>query len=54
MHNESKVRLPEKFWEQAQDQQELKQMIIDYLRVGYPGYTVRKVKGRIAICEISR
>ncbi|GAA0415308.1 hypothetical protein GCM10008934_02810 [Virgibacillus salarius] len=53
MHNKSNVRLPEHLWETAQDQEELKQLILQYME-RYEGYTVLKVKGRFAICEINR
>lgn len=53
MHNQSNVRLPEWIWEQAQDKEELKQLVLQYMRI-YPGYVVKKVKGRFAVCEIPR
>lgn len=53
MYNESKVRLPNWIWELSKDEEELKRHILHYMR-RYPGYVVKKVKGRIAICEIPR
>ncbi|MCF3942176.1 hypothetical protein [Oceanobacillus alkalisoli] len=53
MHNQSKVRLPESIWELSKNEQELKQRILHYMR-HYPGYTVLRVEGRIAICDIGR
>ncbi|GGP17170.1 hypothetical protein GCM10011346_52030 [Oceanobacillus neutriphilus] len=54
MHNRSNVRLPEHIWETTQSQDELKQLIIRYVKKCYPGYTILEVKGRFAICEIPR
>ncbi len=53
MHNQSNVRLPEWIFEQAQDKEEIKSLVLNYMR-RYPGYTVLKVKGKFAICEINR
>lgn len=53
MNNKSNVRLPNHLWEIAQNEQELKQLVLEYMR-RYPGYAVKKVKGRFAICEIPR
>lgn len=53
MHNESKVLLPEKLWEQSKTKEELKEHILHYMQ-RYPGYTIKQVKGRFAICEINR
>lgn len=49
----TRVLLPEWIWEQAQDKDHLKKLIIDYMR-RYPDYRIVKVKDRFAICEISR
>lgn len=54
MHNQSNVRLPEWIWESAQDKEQLKQLVLEYIRKAYPDYTVLKVKGRFAVCEIPR
>jgi hypothetical protein len=53
MHNISNVRLPEWIWETAQNEAELKRLVIKYMW-RYPGYRVLKVKGRFAVCEIDR
>ncbi len=53
MYNKSKVRLPEWIWEQTNDENELKQLILEYME-RYPEYRVLQVVGRIAICEIHR
>lgn len=53
MHNQSKVVLPGWIWEQSKREDELKKRILQYMR-RYPGYTVKSVKGRIAICDIHR
>lgn len=54
MHNKSNVRLPEHIWETAQSKEELKQLIIRYVKKRYPGYIILEVKGRFAVCEIAR
>ncbi|SHH74897.1 hypothetical protein SAMN05421807_112132 [Virgibacillus chiguensis] len=53
MHNISNVRLPEWIWETAQNEADLKRLVIKYMW-RYPGYRVLKVKGRFAVCEIER
>lgn len=53
MHNKSNVLLPNWIWDKAHDKQELQQLIIKYMK-RYPGYTILKVKGRFAVCEITR
>ncbi|MFA1820586.1 hypothetical protein ACDX78_10445 [Virgibacillus oceani] len=53
MHNQTKVLLPEWIWEQPKNKEELKGRILQYMQ-RYKGYTVLKVKGRFAICEIGR
>lgn len=52
MHNQSNVRLPEWIWETAQNERELKRLILEYIKPRYPGYEVQQVRGRIAICQI--
>ncbi|MCM3739200.1 hypothetical protein M3210_02845 [Oceanobacillus luteolus] len=54
MNNTSNVRLPEWMWETAKDTAHLKELIRAYINVRYPGYTVLKVRNRIAVCEINR
>ncbi|WP_255294138.1 hypothetical protein [Bacillus toyonensis] len=34
------VLLPQKFWEEANDEEELGKMIRRYFRVGYPHYAI--------------
>ncbi|WP_144561615.1 hypothetical protein [Bacillus mycoides] len=49
------VLLPNKFWEQAKNEEELNQMIEKYLSVSYPNYNIQKIiqdgESHIAICE---
>ena len=52
--NESKVLLPRWIWERAQDTKHFKQLVLEYIEPRYPGYVVKKVKGRFAVCEIPR
>lgn len=54
MFNESKVLLPEWIWERAQNQEQLIELALKYIEPRYPGYVVRKIKGRFAVCEIPR
>lgn len=54
MHNLSNVRLPEKFWQQAQNNEELTEMARKYIAERYPDYTPKKIVGRFAVCEINR
>jgi len=53
MYDKINVRLPEWIWEQAQDKEHLKQLVIQYMRK-YPDYTILKVKGKFAVCQINR
>lgn len=52
-NNHTRVLLPESIWEQAQDKEQLKQFILDYMN-RYPDYKIIKVKDRFAICEMRR
>jgi len=54
MHNQSNVVLPAWIFEQAQDKERLKEFVLEYVKKRYPGYVVKKVKNRFAVCEISR
>jgi hypothetical protein len=54
MHNQTKVLLPAWIFEQAQDEKELKRFVLKYMNKSYPGYRILKVKGKFAICDISR
>ena len=44
-----KVLLPSWIWEEAKDKEHLKQLILQYM-TRYPDYSIKKVKGRFAIC----
>lgn len=52
---EYQVLLPNKFWNLAESKDELKQMIEQYFKVGYPHYKIKKIirsgESHIAICE---
>ncbi|MED2753245.1 hypothetical protein P4278_27150 [Bacillus thuringiensis] len=41
--NEYQVPLPNKFWDLAKSNDELKQMIEQYFKVGYPHYEIQQV-----------
>lgn len=53
MYNKSNILLPAWIWEQAKNQEELKKLVLEYMK-RYPGYTILKVKGNFAVCEIHR
>ncbi|WP_017154162.1 hypothetical protein [Bacillus bingmayongensis] len=48
------VLLPRKFWEKANDEKELKQMIEHYFSVSYPDYEIQQIiksgESHVAIC----
>lgn len=46
----TRVLLPKRLWEQARDQEHLKQLILEYM-VRYPDYQIKSVKNGFAICE---
>lgn len=45
----SNVVLPEWCFTQAKDNEQLKKLVLQYMR-RYPDYTVRKIKDGMAIC----
>lgn len=50
MNDEYKVLLPAWIWEQANNKEDLKRLILEYME-RYEHYRVLKIKGRFAICE---
>lgn len=46
-----KVLLPGWIFDQAEDKQELRRLIMAYMNKNYPDYTIEKVKGKLAICR---
>ncbi|PGW58083.1 hypothetical protein [Bacillus thuringiensis] len=52
--NEYQVLLPNKFWDLAKSNEELKMMIEQYFSVGYPHYEIQRIinsgQTHIAIC----
>ncbi|PEF32720.1 hypothetical protein [Bacillus wiedmannii] len=48
------VLLPNKFWDLSERKEELKQMVEQYLSVGYPQYEIQRViksgQAHIAVC----
>lgn len=50
-HNQTRVLLPAKLREQAQSNEHYKQLILGYIKIGYPTYRVMKVVDGYAICE---
>ncbi|MBY7109958.1 hypothetical protein ACQKF0_16290 [Bacillus wiedmannii] len=51
---EYQVLLPNKFWSLAESKDELKQMIEQYLKIGYPHYEIQRIiqsgQAYIAVC----
>ncbi|PHD00609.1 hypothetical protein COF44_11945 [Bacillus toyonensis] len=51
---EYQVLLPNKFWDLAKNQDELKQMIEKYFSVGYPRYEIQRIiksgQAYVAVC----
>ncbi|PHC36747.1 hypothetical protein COF09_28720 [Bacillus toyonensis] len=51
---EYQVLLPNKFWELERNKDELKQMIAQYFKVGYPHYEIQRIiksgQAHIAVC----
>ncbi|PEQ63636.1 hypothetical protein [Bacillus cereus] len=51
---EYKVLLPNKFWDLAKSNEELKMMIEQYFSIGYPHYEIQRIidsrQAHIAIC----
>ncbi|WP_176126952.1 hypothetical protein [Bacillus cereus] len=51
---EYQVLLPNKFWDLSKSKDELKQMIEQYFKVGYPHYEIQQIiesgQAHLAIC----
>ncbi|AFU16586.1 hypothetical protein MC28_5164 [Bacillus thuringiensis MC28] len=51
---EHQVLLPNKFWDLAKNKDELKKMIEQYFRVGYPNYEIQRIiksgQAYVAVC----
>ncbi|MGU3458546.1 hypothetical protein [Bacillus sp. D48C] len=51
---EYQVLLPNKFWNLAESKGELKEMIEQYLKVGYPDYEIQRIiksgQAYVAVC----
>ncbi|HFJ9356105.1 TPA: hypothetical protein ACGW5I_005079 [Bacillus cereus] len=55
MHSiEYQVLLPKKFWDLAKSTDELKQMIEQYFKIGYPQYEIQRIiksgQAYVAVC----
>ncbi|HDV8362712.1 TPA: hypothetical protein RKT18_005856 [Bacillus cereus] len=52
--NEYQVLLPNKFWNLAKSRDELKQMIEQYFKAGYPHYEIQRIiksgQAYVAVC----
>jgi len=44
------IVLPVRLWEEAKDQEELKQLVVNYIKKNYPDYKVKSIKNGMAIC----
>jgi len=54
MHNTTRVLLPRSIFEQAgDDKQELRRLIVKYME-RYPDYTIIRVQGKFAVCDMGR
>ncbi|MGE1041231.1 hypothetical protein ACQGRZ_13525 [Bacillus wiedmannii] len=51
---EYQVRLPNKFWDLAKSKEELKKMIEQYFKTGYPHYEIQQIiksgQAYVAVC----
>ncbi|MGH0522451.1 hypothetical protein [Bacillus toyonensis] len=51
---EYQVLLPNKFWGLAKNKDELKQMIEEYFKIGYPHYEIQRIiksgQAYVAVC----
>ncbi|HDR7850951.1 TPA: hypothetical protein QCY30_005789 [Bacillus toyonensis] len=51
---EYQVLLPNKFWDLAKNKDELKQMIEEYFKIGYPHYVIQRIiksgQAYVAVC----
>ncbi|MDF9538123.1 hypothetical protein P5750_22420 [Bacillus cereus] len=51
---EYQVLLPKKFWDLAENKNELKKMIEQYFKVGYPQYEIQQIiksgQAYVAVC----
>ncbi|MGY2609511.1 hypothetical protein [Bacillus pretiosus] len=51
---EYQVLLPNKFWDLAKSKEELKQMIEQYFKIGYPHYEIQHIiksgQAYVAVC----
>ncbi|MEJ9124415.1 hypothetical protein P4I92_11930 [Bacillus cereus] len=51
---EYQVLLPDKFWDLARSEDELKEMIQKYFKIGYPYYEIQRIiqsgQSYVAIC----
>lgn len=45
------VVLPQRLWEEARDQEQLKLLILQYMKKCYPNYQIKRVENGFAICE---
>ena len=53
MHNQTNVFLPAWIFERAgDDKTKLQELIKQYMK-RYPNYTILKVKGKFAVCEMN-
>ncbi|MED2752663.1 hypothetical protein P4278_10075 [Bacillus thuringiensis] len=53
---EYQVLLPNKFWDLAKSKDELKQMIEQYFKVGYPHYEIQQIikSGQVYVAVCTR
>ncbi|QDD83806.1 hypothetical protein [Bacillus cereus] len=53
---EYQVLLPNKFWNLAKSRDELKQMIVQYFKAGYPNYEIQRIikSGQVYVAVCTR
>lgn len=48
---QTRVLLPQRLWNEAQNKEQLKQLILQYMKTCYPDYQIKRVENGFAICE---
>lgn len=50
LNYKSNVVLPEWCFAQANDKEEIKQLVLEYMNKNYPDYQVKQIKNGMAVC----
>ncbi|MED2940683.1 hypothetical protein [Cytobacillus horneckiae] len=51
MNNQTNVVLPAWIFEQAKDKEELKRLVVAFIKPRYEGYTIKKITKDFAVCD---